>query len=419
MKLTKHLAAIALAAAIAINTAYAEPVPSEFTYQGVLEVDGEPVQADADFIIRLFDGATLVTSISRLATPVQDGQFLLELSFSPALFDGTEYDLEFLVRSPAGIGAYTILGSRQPLKTTPYAYHANSANTLLAPATISLDDLAPTLTLEQDGTDNDSKALRATRGLGTRLDSGFIDRVADVESDSTPIGILAAAQNFPIAGILDANSSDFNTAAVLGEIEFDGQSGAYGLWGLNLAFGTAARLATSEFGGDFSGDLRTDGDISRSYSFGSYDLAAPIAYGYINTNGTIASGTPNFSCVWNSTSQRYEIEIDNESYFFSNYVTVATTVASNASIRTSSVSGRLLIYIESTINQADLQAGFQFVTYKPGGAAAVAGQRRAPLMPLGATVTDGVLYPNPGYSEPRTPVIVEPTTENPLKSIID
>ncbi len=419
MKLTKHFAAIALAVAIATNITYAEPVPSEFTYQGVLEVDGEPVQTDADFIIRLYDGPTLITSISRLATPVQDGQFLLELSFSPALFDGTEYDLEFLVRSPAGIGAYTILGSRQPLKTTPYAYHANTANTLLAPATISLDDTTPTLTLEQDGTDNDSKALRATRGVGTRLDGSYIDRVVDVESDDTPIGIIAAAQNFPLVGILDANSSSFNTAAILGEVDFGGQSGAYGLWGLNHAFGTAARLATSEFGGDFSGDLRTNGDISRAYSFGSFDLAAPIAYGYINTDGSIASGTPNFSCVWNSTSQRYEIEIDDESYFFNSYVTVATTVASNASIRTSSVSGRLLIYIESTINQADLQAGFQFVTYKPGGAAAVAGQRRAPLIPLGATITDEVLYPNSGYSQPRTPVIVEPTSVSPLKSTAD
>ena len=419
MKLTKHFAAIVLAAAIATNTTYAEPVPSEFTYQGVLEVDGEPVQADADFIIRLYDGPTLITSISRLATPVQDGQFLLELSFSPSLFDGTEYDLEFLVRSPAGIGAYQVLGTRQPLKTTPYAYHANSANTLLAPATISLDDMAPTLTLEQDGTDSESKALRATRGLGTRLGSGFIDRVVDVESDDTPIGILVAAQNFPVAGILDGNAAGFNTSAVLGQVMFDGLEGAIGLWGLNQAFGTEARLATSEFGGDFSGDLRTDGDISRSYSFGSFDLAAPIAYGYINPDGSVASGTPNFSCVWNSASQRYEIEIDDESYFFNSYVTVATTVASNASIRTSSVSGRLLIYIESTINQTDIQAGFQFVTYKPGGAAAIAGQRRAPLMPLGATITDEVLYPNSGYSQPRTPIIVEQTTESPLKSTID
>ncbi|MEZ6165222.1 MAG: hypothetical protein R3B67_12400 [Phycisphaerales bacterium] len=403
MRIPQLIAAVALATSISLTAA--TPVPSDFTYQGVLKVDGQPVQTDADFIIRLYDGATLVTSISRNLVPINDGQFKLDLDFDPAFFDGTDYDLEFLVRSPAGIGSYQALGARQPLTTTPYAFHANTADTLITPATIDADTPSPAVVINQAfEASNDVVALRATRGTVDTPSavSSTIGRVAEFESADTPIAVLGLADGFSIVGLLDGNSYPFGIA-VVGEIRSSGYSTQAAIQARNIPAGTNALLAVENYAGLFGGDVLISGDITKSFTPGSEDRAVPIAYGYINTNGTIASGTPNFSATWNASALRYEIEIDNESYFFSNYVTVVSTINANASIRTSSASGRLLVFIERTDTQADIQAGFQFITYKPNGAAAINGQRRAPLIPLANPITDDQLNPNPIIPQPRTP----------------
>lgn len=81
-----------------------------------------------------------------------------------------------------------------------------------------------------------------------------------------------------------------------------------------------------------------------TYKSGS---SSPIAFGFINPDGTIASGSGNFTCSWNGS--RYEITIDSHSYFWTSYTTVATLTSHSssmgASIQTSSVGGDLLIYI--------------------------------------------------------------------------
>ena len=412
MRIPQLIAAVALATSISLTAA--TPVPSDFTYQGVLKVDGQPVQTDADFIIRLYDGATLVTSITRNLVPINDGQFALNLNFDPAFFDGTDYDLEFLVRSPAGIGAYQTLGSRQPLSTTPYAYHANSANTLLAPARIDANTSNPAVEINQANESAGITALRGTRGAvdSPSILDGTLDRVAEFESANTPIAVIGVANQFGLVGLMDMNANPFG-GAVLAEVRSNGFATQAAVWAQNNPAGTQAYLARGDYAGEFFGDVRVSGDIIRSFTPGSNDFATPIAYGHINTDGTIAAGTPNFSAVWNSTTSRYEILIDNESYFFNDYVTVVTPITSNASVRTSSFNGRLLVFIQSTVNQANIQAGFQFVTFKPNGAALVQGQRRAQLRPLDGTITDKDLYPYPATPQPRIPVDTEPNITSP------
>jgi len=90
--------------------------------------------------------------------------------------------------------------------------------------------------------------------------------------------------------------------------------------------------------------------------------AAPIAYAAINSDGTVASGTPNVSCSW--TGSRYEITIAGESYWYNSYVTVVTPMADSRIARTGSSGGKLLIYIQD-LSGAYKQAPFSFVTYKP------------------------------------------------------
>lgn len=411
----RTLAAAITALAACLTTASAEPVPGSFTYQGVLEVDGQPVISDADFIVRLYDGPTLISSINQLNIPVNNGRFTLDLAFSPVLFTGADYDLEFLVRSPAGIGAYQPLSSRQPLSTTPYAYHANTADTLVTPAVISANIPGVVLDIAQANTDSNTFALRATRGPSDGNLTDYIDAIAGFESTDTPVGVLAIARNFPIVGVLDDNNAPSNTAAVLGQIAAGASDGAYAVWALNTAFGTQARLGTSDSAAELLGDLRIDGDITRAYSPGSYDIATPIAYGYINTNGSVANGTPNFSCVWNASSNRYEIEIDNENYFFNDYVTVVTPANSGQSAAVSSSSNRMLVFLRDTNTQNLGQGFFQFVTYKTSGAAAIAGQQRPQLRPLSVPYTDHDLYPNPMVSQPRLPQPAQQVSPDPIK----
>jgi hypothetical protein len=87
----------------------------------------------------------------------------------------------------------------------------------------------------------------------------------------------------------------------------------------------------------------------------------PIAYGFVNSNGTLASGTSNVSSAWTGT--RYEITIDGESYFFSSYATLASPTCDNATMDIGSVSGKLLI--TPRVNNVITQCPFQFVTFKP------------------------------------------------------
>lgn len=71
----------------------------------------------------------------------------------------------------------------------------------------------------------------------------------------------------------------------------------------------------------------------------------PIAYAFINANGTKASGTANVSSSWNAANSYYEITITGESYFWQDYVTVVTPVSGGYIAGTNSLSAKLLVYI--------------------------------------------------------------------------
>lgn len=409
-----HHCCIAAAIAAATTLANAEPVPSSFTYQGVLEVDGQPVQTDADFVVRLYDDNTLVTSITELSVPVQDGRFALDLDFGASFFDGTNYDIEFLVRSPAGIGAYEALGDRQPLTTNPYAFHANTADELIVPAVIDNDAPGVLLTLNQTNTANDIATLRATWGAVGSTFINFLNRVIEVDTVDAPIGVLSVASRFPIAGILNDAVDSTNNAAILGQVQPDAPESARAIWALNQRSDNSAFLGTETHAGDFTGDVRVSGDITTSYAFGTYDLAAPIAYGFVSFSATPVNGTPNFSATWSESGMRYEIEIDNESYFFNEYVTIITPNSSGITARVSSSGGRMLVYLERVSDGTRTTGSFQFVTYKPSGPVSVAGTARRGLQPLPPSIPDDQIVNQHAPAAPRIPLIENETTQNPL-----
>ncbi len=109
-----------------------------------------------------------------------------------------------------------------------------------------------------------------------------------------------------------------------------------------------------------SNDLKVAGEV-HSENTGNANMI-PIAYGTINSDGTIFKSSGNIS-VSKSTGL-YSITITGENFFYENYITNATLIASNGFIHTSSGGKKLLIYTYDTSNvQTDKR--FSFVVYKP------------------------------------------------------
>jgi len=92
-------------------------------------------------------------------------------------------------------------------------------------------------------------------------------------------------------------------------------------------------------------------------------VGEPIAYGVIMPDGTIANGSGNFTCVWNAAASRYDITIEGEAYFYTNYITQVTPHNYPTFANASSAGGKLLVYLRDQANNAK-QDYFQFSTFK-------------------------------------------------------
>ncbi|MBC7262112.1 MAG: hypothetical protein H5T63_08865 [Chloroflexi bacterium] len=102
----------------------AAPVSNEFTYQGRLLKDGNPVNGNCDFQFQLWDAASggtqVGTTLTKTNIPVTNGVFTVQLAFGGSPFTGDARWLQIFVRHPAGSGSYQLLSPRQPLTAVPY-----------------------------------------------------------------------------------------------------------------------------------------------------------------------------------------------------------------------------------------------------------------------------------------------------------
>lgn len=166
-------------------------------------------------------------------------------------------------------------------------------------------------------------------------------------------------------GAYGYNYSSHNYGGLGGATAGVSGTGAIGVYAVNSANAAInASLATGTYSGDFSSDVRVKGEIMREYVAGAPKNAAPVAYGTVNSNGTISSGSGNFTVTWTGTW--YEITITGESYHYLSYQAVANTIGGTVPrfATTSSVSGRLIVSIFdlSGNNQPNM---FNFVVYRP------------------------------------------------------
>ncbi|MFK7958363.1 MAG: hypothetical protein AB8B96_19875 [Lysobacterales bacterium] len=110
------------------SAALAAPLNSTITYQGSLEVAGQPAQGEFDFNFELFDAPDGVVSVGTPVSldnvTVDAGIFSVQLDFGTTAFAGDQLWVAVSVRNGGATGNYTNLLPRQPLTAVPYALHA-------------------------------------------------------------------------------------------------------------------------------------------------------------------------------------------------------------------------------------------------------------------------------------------------------
>ena len=111
------------------------------------------------------------------------------------------------------------------------------------------------------------------------------------------------------------------------------------------------------------GDIFVTGNLTKEYTVGTRNNATPVAFGTINSDGTVATATPNVSSAWNATSSLYEITIAGVNYAVGDYVTTASAL-SVGTAAISAGSNKLYVLVRNSAGTLS-QIGFSFVTYKP------------------------------------------------------
>ncbi len=131
MKQIKLLPVLALLLLASVVTSHGQT--TAFTYQGRLNVSGNPANGSYDLIFQVFNAASGGGNIGGLLTTngvaVSNGLFTVTLDFGGTPFTGPARWLDIAVRTN-GAGSYTTLTPRQPLTPTPYAIYANTAGTV-------------------------------------------------------------------------------------------------------------------------------------------------------------------------------------------------------------------------------------------------------------------------------------------------
>jgi hypothetical protein len=108
------------------------------------------------------------------------------------------------------------------------------------------------------------------------------------------------------------------------------------------------------------GDLNVSGDLNG----GTHTHAMlPIAFGVIDGDGTLKSGSGNVTSAWNATETEYRIAIAGESYWWTNYVTLVTPFCPDVTPVLTQLAGDLIVQIYDSSGK--VQCGFNFVTFKP------------------------------------------------------
>jgi len=364
-----------------------------FNYQGYLEENGEPANGMYSFRFEAFEdpnGFDIAHELYFTSDLVQvvDGLFDLDVQMGGTASEARrfwreignqEMYFEIGVSEIEG-GPYTTLGTLAKLGWSARAQYAGISDSLRFPYFDSFADPNgdPTtmIYLASDfggsifelvtNTSTNEPMIDLRGPLPYEIDFGSQNGAIRIDDSDERVGILSTANEFPIVGYLQ-NPEPGTGGAVLGQVATGAGEGYFAVSAINSNTGNRGYLGGENEAGLFVGDVLVNGNINKSYGNASQASAAPVAYGFINSSGSVASGSGNFTCTWESSLLRYRIAIENENYFFSNYTAVITPSASSNPrlVSTSSATGELLVYILDPLSgYARTQSSFQFVVYK-------------------------------------------------------
>ncbi len=128
--MNRAIAFIALLTAAFTAPTYAA-LPTNFTYQGQLKLEGVPVTEGIDFRFTLWDapeeGREVAERIELRRVEVVNGLFAVNLDFGPEVFNGEPRWLQIAAREPES-EEFIVLTPRQPITPTPVALYAMTGN---------------------------------------------------------------------------------------------------------------------------------------------------------------------------------------------------------------------------------------------------------------------------------------------------
>ncbi|MFO1507582.1 MAG: hypothetical protein U1F23_11030 [Lysobacterales bacterium] len=255
----RKLITLALACALGVTAAYADPLGSAFTYQGQLNDGGAPANGSYDLKFDLYttaSGGTSIDSIELDAQAVSGGLVNASLDFTDLPFNGQALWVEVSVR-PAGDGSFTTLSPRQVINATPYALYA-----LNAPGS------GGGLTLPFAGSAASSGSVFSVTNTG----SG-----GGIVANSAGSGIGNAALNVNSSGGIGAIITNTSTDTAL-------------LLGNNISGGTGYLLKAFVPAGEFHIDGQGNISSPSSASFNNGMTAASIAGDGVHGTSTTLSG---------------------------------------------------------------------------------------------------------------------------------
>jgi hypothetical protein len=323
--------------------------PVVFNYQALLrDTEGTPkVNTSVSLEIEIHQGTitgTVVYSETHNTNTDAFGVVNLALgSVNPGSFETIDWSAGpyFVEVSVDG----TSMGTSE-LLAVPYARHAAFAATV----DMALVDAA-TAGWDKNEADDFDGAFGSLSGIpagladgddDTQLNEGQVE--AYIDGDETAFngwdknasddfdGAFSSLSGIP-SGLSDG---DDNTQLSEGQVEayIDGNESSFDGWDKNAA-------------DDITGQTR----IQHYFQFVTFETgsASPIAFGFITPDGSISSGSGNFTCSWDGTNERYLISITGESYFWTDYTTVVTLAQASGEggiVITDSVGGDLIVTIQ-------------------------------------------------------------------------